>query len=192
MLAQIIALDHWLFFLVNNQCSTPILDPVCTGLSAMGGWTIGLLALALLSERGWRVVLRHAVVVLACLLLANVCSHALKTVVDRDRPRTAFSLGIAAGRVRVNLLDPQTPEGHSFPSGHAMLSFFLMTYVGQWRPRHRPYLLVLAAGIALSRVYVGVHFPADCVAGAALGAGFGLLAWWSAARLFPASQLRLP
>jgi undecaprenyl-diphosphatase len=72
--------------------------------------------------------------------------------------------------------------GWSFPSGHAATAFagaVSLSYL--WR-RGAPLFLLLAAAIAFSRVYLGVHYPGDVLAGAALGSVVGL-AWVAALRL---------
>jgi len=66
-------------------------------------------------------------------------------------------------------------HGHSFPSGHAMTAFAGATMLASFVPRYRVQLLALAALIALSRLYNGVHYPTDVVAGAAAGAAIALL-----------------
>jgi undecaprenyl-diphosphatase len=65
------------------------------------------------------------------------------------------------------------PESASFPSGHSATAFAAATAIAIVSPRLRPVVLVLAAAVALSRVYLRVHFPLDVVAGALLGAGLG-------------------
>ena len=60
---------------------------------------------------------------------------------------------------------------HSFPSGHATVAFACATVLALAVPRLRVPFFVLAALIAFSRVYVGVHYPFDVLAGAVLGVG---------------------
>ena len=66
-------------------------------------------------------------------------------------------------------------HGHSFPSGHAMTAFAGATMLAVHLPRYRVPLLALATLIALSRLYNGVHYPTDVVAGAAGGVATALL-----------------
>lgn len=65
----------------------------------------------------------------------------------------------------------------SFPSGHAGLAAALVTSWGLSHPRW--YVVgpgaLWATGVALSRLYLGVHYPSDALAGAAIGAGVALL-----------------
>jgi undecaprenyl-diphosphatase len=82
----------------------------------------------------------------------------------------------ATDRVRPALADPAidalaaTPDSASFPSGHAAVAFAAAVAVGVVHRRALWPLLGLAAVVALSRVYLGVHYWSDVVAGGALGA----------------------
>jgi undecaprenyl-diphosphatase len=96
----------------------------------------------------------------ACVWTADVFALALKDVVDRTRPSVAL---------------PQADSlmgavGSSMPSGHAATAFAGAVALGYLWRRAAPLFFLLAAAIAFSRVYVGVHYPADVLAGAALGA----------------------
>jgi undecaprenyl-diphosphatase len=92
--------------------------------------------------------------------LGELVSDVLKAVIPRARPHLHALIA--------------RPHTHSFPSGHATTSFACATVLAFAVPRLRLPLLVLAAAIAWSRVYVGVHYPLDVVAGALLGAAIGI------------------
>jgi membrane-associated phospholipid phosphatase len=81
--------------------------------------------------------------------------------------------------------------GYSMPSGHAATAFagaVALAYL--WR-RGAAWFFLLAAAIAFSRVYVGVHYPGDVLVGAALGSVVGL-AWVAALRPLRRSEAALP
>jgi undecaprenyl-diphosphatase len=87
----------------------------------------------------------------------------------------ALALKLAAGRDRPYIADPTqeplvgTPLDLSFPSGHAATSFAGATLLAWYVPRLALPLYALAALVAWSRVYVGVHYPIDILIGAVLG-----------------------
>jgi undecaprenyl-diphosphatase len=73
------------------------------------------------------------------------------------------------------------PRTSSFPSGHASAAACAVVMLSEDAgPIERVGLVLLGAGVAASRVYVGVHHASDIVAGAAVGAVIGLAArrWW--------------
>jgi undecaprenyl-diphosphatase len=66
-----------------------------------------------------------------------------------------------------------TPTGLSFPSSHSSSSFAAARAYGSVLPSGPLY--GAAAAMALSRLYLGVHYPSDVAAGAALGTALGSL-----------------
>jgi membrane-associated phospholipid phosphatase len=70
----------------------------------------------------------------------------------------------------------ECPDGPSLPSDQTAGAFAAAVVLGATLPKLRLPFLALAAGLAAARVYVGVHYPADVAAGAALGAASGALA----------------
>jgi undecaprenyl-diphosphatase len=91
----------------------------------------------------------------------------LKQTFDRARPPLVDSA-----------LDPigAVPASASFPSGHAATAFAAAVAIGLVHPRLRRPLLTVAAVVALSRVYLGVHYVLDVIAGSVLGAAVGIAA----------------
>ena len=87
------------------------------------------------------------------------------------------SIKLAIGRRRPIVADlPHlmvTPTGLSFPSSHATSSFAAARAFGRLLPS--PALYTAAAAMGASRLYLGVHYPSDVAAGAALGAVLGSL-----------------
>jgi undecaprenyl-diphosphatase len=114
------------------------------------------------------IVLRRPALVGRVLLaevLAETAAFGLKRLVDRRRP----PLQLGEPHPLVHL--PPTP---SFPSGHATTSFACALVLAAALPRFRWPLVVLAALIAVSRVYNGVHYPLDVVGGAAVGSALAV------------------
>jgi undecaprenyl-diphosphatase len=106
--------------------------------------------------------------------IASLVVHFLKEGFDRQRPPVADpSLGSPVS----------IPDNPSFPSGHSATAFAAATAVAILSPRLRPLALGVAAAVAVSRVYLRVHFPLDVVAGAALGVAIGALCALVAVRL---------
>jgi undecaprenyl-diphosphatase len=124
--------------------------------------------------RRWGVLLMTFIAV----ALADWTAMAVKALVDRPRPPLRYP----TPKTLVPL-----PHDASFPSGHAATSFAAATMLSFAFPAFAPALFVLAAAVAFSRVYVGVHYPLDVIGGAALGV---LVA--TALRALIRTRVRLP
>lgn len=142
------------------------LDWLFVALSVVGYGGLVWVALSpLLALRSGRPVLVSTTLTAATVWAADLLALALKAATGRARPYET----IAAA-------DPllRTDLGASFPSGHAATSFAGAVLLACLFRRAVPALLILAALIAVSRVYVGVHYPLDVLAGAALGTAVAL------------------
>jgi undecaprenyl-diphosphatase len=147
--------EHWI---VSQR--TGWLDWLSIGLSWIGTLGLVFVAIALVLA-----ILRRRPAILLMVVAADAAADLLaglgKLLVGRHRP-FEHQLGPASST-------------HSFPSGHAATSFACATVLSYYAPRLRAPLFVLATLIALSRVYNGMHYPTDVLAGAVLGALVGRL-----------------
>ena len=121
------------------------------------------IAIALVCALVWRRPLVLAWV-LAADVLGDLTAFGLRELIGRPRP----SMRYASPHTLV-----RAPTDPSFPSGHTTIAFACAAVLAYFRPRLAPLLFLLAAAIALSRIYVGVHYPLDVVGGAALGLAIG-------------------
>jgi undecaprenyl-diphosphatase len=107
-----------------------------------------------------------AATLLVALFVVVVISISMKYAIERPRP---FDV--------IQAVDPlYRPFDPSFPSGHAMTAFAGAVAVGRkWKKALIP-LLILAAAVGFSRVYIGVHYPYDVASGALIGILIALVA----------------
>lgn len=152
---------------LGGEAMTGILrDLTALGSGTVTGlFTVGLIGYLLLTRRPSAALFVTAAV-LGCWLLNDL----LKELFDRDRPT-----------IVPHLMPAHEP---SFPSGHTMISATLYPTLAELfgrlvtEARARLYLMsiaiLLALLIGLSRVYLGVHYPSDVVAGLCLGFGWAL------------------
>jgi undecaprenyl-diphosphatase len=122
---------------------------------------------------------RQAAFVAAATLLSMAASGIMKLVFARARPEVIA----------------QKPGGWSFPSGHTMsatgfaVALVIVLWPTRWRRPALAVATVYAVGIGLTRLYLGVHYPSDVVAGWALAlavVGVTWLAFWD--RFEPAPE----
>jgi undecaprenyl-diphosphatase len=174
------ALDHKILLALRNPAnpSDPIgsrsFEEAMRDVTALGGFTVVTLvtvvALLAFLIHGRR---RHALVLAGTVLLAELSSDFAKTVYGRPRPELV-------------------PHGSyvysaSFPSGHSTMAaatyLTLAVLIASLEPNRgtKAMVFILAAALVVaigsSRVYLGVHWPSDVLAGWCLGAAWALAAW---------------
>lgn len=154
----------------------------CRDVTALGG--IGILVLAVLAVTVFLMLAKRQRTALFTFVATSggmVLSQILKALFDRPRPD----------------LVPHAVEvaTSSFPSGHAMMTAVVYLTLGALLARLLPqrrlkvYIMAVAmalsAMVGLSRIYLGVHWPTDVLAGWAVGAAWAALCWLVARRSIP-------
>jgi membrane-associated phospholipid phosphatase len=111
---------------------------------------------------------RVAVITAATVWTADLLAALLKTVFDRERPYEVIPQADPLLRWDIS---------SSMPSGHASASAAAAVILGYLLGRRWGWAVaLLAVAVGFARVYIGVHYPADVLAGAAVGLGVALVA----------------
>jgi len=155
-------LDLHLFRVINGDLRNAVFDVLMPVVTDPDPFFIPL-ALVAIGLFIWGGRKGRTMVVLALLLLfvSNTVNEALKLWFQRPRPCHTLEA--------VHLLVGCSASNFSFPSGHATNATAQAAFFGfAYRPLAIPLFLV-AAMIGYSRVYVGVHYPADVVGGVLVG-----------------------
>jgi undecaprenyl-diphosphatase len=164
-------LDKRIFMALYGVDSSRALLLVAAGFTVLGsGWTLFAFVPGLVFRRSRRLV----TYLIGTLTSAAVVVYTLKALVHRQRPYQALDL-------RVLFFSP--PTDYSFPSGHSAGSFCFAMFVVAVLVRKdaktrgafwfSAAALTAASGVALSRVFLGVHYPSDILGGALIGGAIG-------------------
>ncbi len=174
------ALDTQFLLFVNHNLANPAFDILMPALSNRGYLLVIPFLLAMvawgarLKNKQGKTYLAAAIwtflIACAAVFLAEAVEAWMKDAVARVRPCRAIE-GIR--------LITTCPKSYSMPSGHAISSFAFAVPVFSLTREYtrliwRLYPVVLASLIAFSRLYLGLHYPTDLLAGAALGSAIGL------------------
>ncbi|MFO0596661.1 MAG: phosphatase PAP2 family protein [Myxococcaceae bacterium] len=153
---------------------SPVLNFVAQALSwsgAGGAWfgTAGVLMIA--GHLGRELVPRQLefLAAMAGAFATLLVGGLIKSATGRRRP-FASEVGVQAA-----IWAPG--KARSFPSTHAATSVALATHLLLIGHPFAPWLTAWAVGVSLSRVWLGVHFATDVLAGVVLGVVFGLIPW---------------
>jgi membrane-associated phospholipid phosphatase len=189
-------IDTGLFHFINRSLSNPLFDrlmPVLSGEGVMQWFVLAVFIgfVATLFFGGARARLCALAMALVSLLGNALVVNAIKHAVARPRPCMALPDAIA----RLGC----TASG-SMPSAHAANWFSATMVAILFYPKSWRFMLPMALAVSFSRVYNGVHYPSDVLAGAILGAGYaaaGVIglqaAWnWIGKKWFPQWHAKMP
>jgi undecaprenyl-diphosphatase len=147
----------------NGWWSSPFLDQVIPWVTHLGS----LFAVILFIILSWVLTKQRRILGRLAILYGIQFGilYGLKFLIERQRPLYFLDMASKLTRGPGEILDP------SFPSGHAIYAFMMATVLGTWFPRYRIIFYIAAGFIAWTRIYLGLHFPTDVIAGGLLGYG---------------------
>ena len=153
-----------ILFWIREHLTNPFLDtvmPYISSLARHGEFWI-LLALILLCFKKTRKAGVAMAIAMACgFLVGNL---GLKNIIARTRPYDIVNIQLLVDKL----------SDFSFPSGHTLVSFNAAIALHHYHRKWGVVALVLASLIALSRLYLFVHYPTDVLAGLLLAIGIAL------------------
>ncbi len=158
-------LDQGLLRGLRTRGHQPPVEATMTALGTIGEWGAVWIAIGSAAAVADRARRSRWAAAAAVAPIAVGLNFAVKAAVRRERPLIEGHPPLA-----------RAPSKLSFPSAHATSSLAAATALGRVEPRARGPLYALAGGICLSRPYLGMHYPSDVIAGAALGLVLGSIA----------------
>jgi undecaprenyl-diphosphatase len=184
-MTDLLQFDRTVFAWINTGWSNPVFDVIMPWLTYLGDATavwlwivfIGLLmgrqlaCLARTDEGKGQPQSMMKAAIFFCLYMAIIYGvnagvyTGLKHLFHRSRPFVQQTVTLRVSPTTASRLRSDS----SFPSGHSGNAFMVAALLAERLRRKRYYWYGLAAVVALSRVYLGVHYPSDVLAGACLG-----------------------
>lgn len=163
-------LDVYIFYIINQTLQNPFFNflmPIITNFGHYLVWIVICVFLAIFGgEKGRNV----ALILFIAVILGYLISEFLKYIVMRPRPYMVLQGVHQIGTINHQMV---TINNSSFPSGHATEIFIGCVILGK-KYGYMIFLVLLAIIISFSRIYIGVHYPSDVIAGALLGVGISL------------------
>ena len=157
---MLLNIEHSIFFFINHDLTNPVCDAVIKFFIQIPGQSLvivgGILALFI----GKKYMKLSSLALLSSFVVATYSYKTIKVLVQRPRPFHVLD------DVRLILGEH---SGFSFPSGHSTTSFCLATVIAMRYPKMRYPAFAIAVLVALSRPYLGVHYPSDILVGSILG-----------------------
>ena len=166
----LLSIDRACFIFINNSLSNPLFDfimPLFDDTKYFIPIMLFPFIYAIIFDRKNRWKL--AVLIPLVIILVDQSGLFIKKTILRPRPWAGMAPDL------VNHLVAQNGKNYSFPSNHAAnMSGLAMVFSAIYR-KYKNLFWTIAGIVIFSRVYIGVHYPSDVIAGCLIGTLYGLL-----------------
>jgi undecaprenyl-diphosphatase len=162
------SIDVSVFYFFNHTLSNKAFDNFFSSITNVNNWYIAYIILwcILFFNGGKKGKIAAILVLLLITATDQIGFKILKEYFARIRPCNVLP----------NVLTPLGCNGtYSFPSNHALNNFAGATFFYRLYPKLKWILFIIASLIAISRIYLGLHYPSDVLGGAIIGVMFGYL-----------------
>ena len=163
--------------LAINRLHTPFLDFLFRAWTFLGNGLVALIIILITLV----IRIRTTLILFAGYALSGITTQLIKHLFSGNSPRPLKYFELKGGDYDLYLVPGvDLHSWYSFPSGHTTTAFALffglsLILKAKWA---QLLALVLAAGVAYSRVYLSQHFLTDVIGGAVIGITGGFLGWW--------------
>ncbi|MBU9713758.1 phosphatase PAP2 family protein [Evansella tamaricis] len=175
LVGWLVTSDTHVFHYVNQQMRCRAFDYILPKLTHLGGATSTISSLLLIMLLSGEIVRSWAIQALISLTVSHIIVHFIKKAYCRERPYRKLE--------NVNLSSSPLKD-YSFPSGHTTAAFSIVIVFSMYSLALAILLLPLAVLIGFSRMYLGLHFPTDCIIGALIGTLSSVLVVYSSSVFF--------
>lgn len=190
---SIAIIDRDLFFSINQLPHNALFNFIGVLLSAGSGFIWFFVIALFLAFRKTKFAYRTMLsILLAALLTQFFVVVVFKPLIARPRPDMTHESAIIVGSPFESIVPSRFTNllnnDYAFPSGHATMAAAGAFILSRVLPRKKKYWYTLAIAIALSRLYLGKHYPLDIIGGLLLGLLVGWLSLEMTRQLILAGQ----
>lgn len=180
MISWLDGIDKSLFHFINGTLSNPLFDVLMPIITNQNYWVFPILILifVLILKGGKRGKIAAGILIISVAATDVIAAQIIKPWVGRLRPSHAMVDSI-------NLLVAKGGK-YSFVSNHAANMFSAAVVLTYFYSTWKKFLFTMAVIVALSRIYVGVHYPGDVIIGGLFGYGVA----WSVISLWILLKMR--
>lgn len=162
------SIDLAIFYFFNHTLSVSFLDKFFSIITNVNNWYIAyIILLCVVFINGGKRGKIAVVLVILLIIATDQLGHKIfKEIFQRIRPCNTLS----------DVIAPLGCNGtYSFPSNHALNNFAAAMFFTRLFPKFKWILFIIASLVAISRVYLGLHYPSDIAGGAIIGSAFGYI-----------------